>query len=139
MKSWLDEHVFTGKEDLEFITKSIAENKAVAERAAAETATQVKHLSSSSSTNWIGKFPKLVLIHALVNHDETKKAFITCHDLTGGHMAIENRNSEEEKAPAVWQLLANKWNDQLCFPVPLPLPELHSEFSHPIPLSFVTK
>lgn len=53
-------------------------------------------------------------------------------------MAIENRNSEEAKASSTCQLLANKWNDQLFFPVTLPLPDLHSEFCHPILLSFDT-
>ena len=90
---------------------------------------------SSSAANWIGKYPILRLIHALIDHDEIKRAFLTRHDLTGGRMAVENRNAAETRASSVWQLLANKWNDPLFLPVTVALPDVHSDFSLPIPLS----
>ena len=91
------------------------------QRIAAEMAAPEKHQESSSlsseSAIWIGKYPILHLIHALIDHDEIKRAFLTHHDLTGGGIAVENQNTEETRESSVWQLLANKWNDQLGFPV----------------------
>ncbi len=53
---------------------------------------------SPASANWIGKYPTIRLIHALIDHDEKRRAFLTRPDLTGGHMAVENQNTEEARA-----------------------------------------
>ena len=66
------------------------------------------------------------MIHALIDHDQVKRAFITRHDLPGGCMQVENCNTEEVKASSVWQLIANKWND----PLYLPTTEIESEIYH---------
>ena len=79
----------------------------------------------------------LHLIHALIDHDEIKRAFHTRHNLPGGHMEVENRNTEEMRRSFVWQLLADKWNDPLFLPITAALPDVHSEFSGPIPLTYM--
>lgn len=62
-----------------------------------------------------GKVSYSCLIHALVDNDEIKRVFLIRHNLSGGHMLIENRNTEEARALSVWQLLADKLNDPLFF------------------------
>ena len=47
----------------------------------------------------------LRLIHALVDHDDVKSAYLTRHDLPSGRMAIENRNTVEAHTGTVWQML----------------------------------
>ena len=106
-KYWLSKHPITVEEDIASIKKIIAEQKNVAEMAMAEKASKTRDLLSSSA-NWIGKYPILHLIHALVDHDEIKRSFLTCHDLTRGCISIENRNTEDARASSVWQLIADK-------------------------------
>ena len=78
----------------------------MAQRAAAEEAQEQIHMAEKGA-NWIGKYPMLQLIHALIEHDEIKRAFHACHDLQSGHMALKNRNIDEAKAAFVWQMRAD--------------------------------
>ena len=78
----------------------------------------------------------LWLIHALVDHDDIQKAFHTHHNAPGGHMAVKNRNTAETRAASVWQLIADKWNDQLFLPIMAVLPNVHLDFSQPIAVAF---
>lgn len=77
----------------------------------------------------------LRLIHALVDHDDIKSAYLTRHDLPSGRMAIENRNTVEARMGTVWQMMADRWNDPNFLPVTGIFPELHSDFSRPIALN----
>jgi hypothetical protein len=36
-------------------------------------------------------------------------------------MDIENSNTEESKAASVWQVIGDKWNDQLPLPITMAL------------------
>jgi hypothetical protein len=136
-REWLSQHPITGEDDIIFIKRIIAERTNSAELAARESAQEESALSSNGS-NWVGKYPMLRLIHALIDHDEIKRAFHTRHNLPGGRMEVENRNTEELRMSSVWQLMADKWNDPLFLPVTAALPDVHSEFGRPIPLSYET-
>ncbi|KAL3788385.1 hypothetical protein HJC23_009191 [Cyclotella cryptica] len=105
----------------------------MAERAAVEEAEEQAQIAGKGA-NWMGKFPMLRLIHVLIDHDEIKRAFHNRHDLPSGRMALENRNTVEARTASVWQMMADKWNDPLFLPVTAALPNLHSDFSQPIPV-----
>ena len=77
----------------------------------------------------------LRLIHALVDHDDVKSAYLTRHDLPSGRMASENRNTVEARTGTVWQMLADRWNDPNFLPVTGIFPELHSDFSRPMAIN----
>jgi len=92
--------------------------------------------AAGARANWHGKYPHLRLIHAMVDHDNIKHAYITCGHLPSGRMTVENRNTQATKDKSVWKLLADKWNDPLYFPVTSVKENTHSDFSRPIALSF---
>ena len=121
----MKDHAITAENDVSFILWAISGCRVVAEAAAEEKSQEASRLSSLS--HWIGKYLVLCLIHALVDRDEIKRAFLTCHDLTGGRMEIENSNTAETRGASVWQLLANKWNDPLFLPISASFPDLHAE------------
>ncbi len=56
--------------------------------------------------------PYLHLIHALIDHDNIKAAYVCHSEIPSGQMAVENQNTEETKAASVWQMMADKWNDK---------------------------
>jgi hypothetical protein len=58
----------------------------------------------------------LCMIHALVDHDEIKRAYLTHHDLPSGRTGIENCNTPVAMAQNVWNLIADKWNNVLFTP-----------------------
>ena len=76
---WLNEHPITGEDDIAFIKRTIAEHANAAEKAAAKKAQEARDLKSSGA-NWIGKYA------LVVDHDEIKRGFHTCHNLPGGCM-----------------------------------------------------
>ena len=86
---WLVKHPITGEDDISFILRTIAVRRDAAEKVAAERANKASALTTSGA-NWIGKYPVLHLIHALVDDDEIKREFLTCHNLTGGRLQLEN-------------------------------------------------
>ena len=58
----------------------------------------------------------LCMMHALIDHDEIKRAYLTCHDLPAGWIGIENCHTATAKEQNIWQLIANKWNDPTFSP-----------------------
>ena len=120
--------------------KRIFKKKKMASEKSRENHPKKNTLSVSGRTkiqpNWHGKYPHLRLIHAMVDHDNIKRAYITRGHLPSGRMTVENRNTQATKDKSVWKLLADKWNDPLYFPVTSVKENTHSDFSHPIALSF---
>ena len=88
--------------------------------------------------SWIGKYAYLRLIHAIIDDNDIKAAYLSRLNLPSGRMAIEQRNTPAALASNVWQMVANKWNDPLFLPVTSVKPNTHSDFARPIPLSFDT-
>jgi hypothetical protein len=58
----------------------------------------------------------LRMMHALVDHNEIKRAYLTRHDLPAGQIGIENCHTAAAMAQNVWQLITDKWNDTLFSP-----------------------
>jgi hypothetical protein len=103
----------------------IAKYRIAAEKAAAERENNDKALSAGNK--WQGKYPMLRMMHALADHDEIKRACLTCHDLPSGQIGVENCNTAAVMAQNVWQLIADKWNDVLFMPSTNAM-DCHSDF-----------
>ena len=73
-------------------------------------ANQLLALDGGTKKNkrWSRRLPYLRLIHALIDHDNIKAAYIRRGDIPLGRMAVENRNTEEARAASVCQMLADK-------------------------------
>jgi len=111
----LTQHPITGKNDIAFIKKTIAECTNSVEVTAREKAWEESAVASSGG-NRIRKYPMLRIIHALIYHVDIKRAFHTCHNILDGLcMGVKNRNIKESKASSVCQLMADKWDDPLLF------------------------
>ena len=134
---WLNANPVTGDEEISFIKTTLIDCEKIAELAAQEQADKLRDNSGGGGGgNWTGKYPMLRLIHALIDHDNVKRAYLTRHDLPSGRMAIENRNTAEARASTVWQLMADKWNDPLFLPTTAVRADTHSDFARPLALSF---
>ncbi len=91
--------------------------------------------SNVGTGNWIGKYPLLRLIHAIVDDNEIKTAYLHRLHIPNGRMAIENRRTPAAIAENVWTMVANKWNDPLFQPMTL-VKETHSDFARLISIPF---
>ncbi len=75
------------------------------------------------------------LIHALVDSDEVKSAFLKRHNIPSGRMMIKNQNSKDREL-SVWELLTMLWNDPSFELITKELGSLHSDFSTSEVLSY---
>ncbi len=124
-QEWLDRHpIDDGGEWYNLVTE-IEKHRLVAEKAAAERLSNAEALDGGKK--WQGKYPMLRMIHALVDHDEIKRANLTHHDLPSGQISVENRNTPAAIAQNVWHLIANKWNNVLFVPSTNAM-DCHSDF-----------
>ncbi len=112
-----------------FLLAAIDERIGVSARAEAEKAAVVSALFNKK---WVGKVPIILLIHALVDNDEIKHAYLERFDIPSDHMVIENRNTPETRAACCWAMMAVKWNDPLFSPSSILMRELHSDLGGPI-------
>ena len=79
----------------------------------------------------MAKNPILRLIHALIDEDDIKRAYLMRLDVSSDRMVIENRNTPESKAASVWAMMSRKWNDPQFSPTTMKI-DLHSDFHDPI-------
>jgi len=79
----------------------------------------------------LAKNPILRLIHALIDEDDIKRAYLMRLDVSSDRMVIENRNTPESKAASVWAMMSRKWNDPQFSPTTMKI-DLHSDFHDPI-------
>ena len=91
----------------EFLLAAVDERLVIAEKAAKETEEE----SSFFNKRWIGKEPILWLIHALIDDDDIKRAYLVRLDVSSDCMVIENHNTPESKAASVWAMMSPKWNN----------------------------
>ena len=68
------------------------------------------------------------LIHAIVDNEKIKRAYIHRNNVPSDRMSIENRNTAEAKAANVWQRVADKWNDITFAPVTESAPDLFHDY-----------
>ncbi len=96
------------------LVTEIDKHRVVTEKAVAERLHNAEALDGGKK--WQGKYPMLRMMHALVDHDEIKRAYLARQDLPSGQIAVENRNTPAAMAQNVWHLILNKWSDVLFAP-----------------------
>jgi hypothetical protein len=87
-QEWLNCHPIDDGGELNNIKAEIEKYRVVTEKAASEREENDKALNGGKK--WQGKYPMLCMMHALVDHDEIKRAYLTHHDLPAGRIGIEN-------------------------------------------------
>jgi hypothetical protein len=134
---WLVANPIVAAAEVAFIRATIAHRIAVAERAQLQPdAPSVPPAVSNSGTgNWVGKYPFLRLIHAIVDDNDIKAAYIRRLEVPSGQMAVENRRTPAAIASNVWYMVSEKWNDE-SFPPTTSVKDSHSDFARPISIPF---
>jgi hypothetical protein len=94
---WLLNNPIVAPDEVAFIRVTIAHRISVVERNAATAATK--------GSSWVGKYPYLRLIHAIVDDVDIKAAYKRRLDVPNGRMAVENRKSPAAIASNVCSLL----------------------------------
>jgi hypothetical protein len=64
----------------------IEKHGVVAEKAAAKRLSNAEALDGGKK--WQGKYPMLCMMHALLDHNEIKRAYLTRHDLPSGQICV---------------------------------------------------
>jgi len=141
--NWLNENPIKNAEEVAFIMSAVSRRIEIAQRSLLEPAvvpgsTALSRGDGGPGGSWMGKYPYLRLIHAVIDDNDIKAAYLSRLNLPSGRMAIEQRNTPAALASNVWQMVATKWNDPLFLPVTSVKPNTHSDFARPIPLSFDT-
>jgi hypothetical protein len=94
---WLVANPIDAEVEVAFILATIAHQIAVAEHAGSLQPNEDNSGTNNvPSGNWIGKYPHLCLIHAIIDFNDIKAAYQTRLNLPSGRMVVENR-----KTPAV--------------------------------------
>jgi hypothetical protein len=132
LEEYLKNHPITKETDVQFLRRKVLEHKLIVEEA---------QLSSQCNNDllqkeWYGKIPVLRLIHAIVEDDRTKRAFLTRFDLDNNRTAVDNRNSIDKRSTTVWELVSNRWNDPDFNPHTEILTAIHSDYSVEINIGF---
>jgi hypothetical protein len=126
---WLNDNPISDPDDRAFVLAAVDEHADVAKRANEE---RNKTASGLFNKNWVGKEAILQLIHALVDNDEIKRAYLQRFNCPSDQMLIENRNTPESRAASCWAMMAEKLNDPHFSPNSILMGELHSDFGFPI-------
>jgi hypothetical protein len=95
LQMWLDDNPVTDDGERAFLLAAVDERIGASARAEAEKAAVVSALFNKK---WVGKVPIIRLIHALVDNDEIKHAYLERFDVPSDRMVIENRNTPETRA-----------------------------------------
>jgi len=127
VQKWLEENPIGTGFGREFLFVAVDERLVMVEKAAKKTEEE----TSLFNKRWIGKEPILRLIHALLDDDNIKRAYLVRLDVLSDRMVIENRNTPESKAASVWAMMSQKWNDPQFSPTSMII-DLHSDFYDPI-------
>jgi hypothetical protein len=139
---WLEEHPIAAADDVAFLKCEVASRKRTAINAAMENDKEAgQRLDLDGATknkykSWSGRVPYLRLIHALLDHDNIKTAYVRRGDISSGRMAVENRNTDEAKAASVWQMMADKWNDENFAPATACEPDWHFHYTSSETITF---
>ena len=92
---YLCDHPISAASDISFLQAVISKRKGAANDAEKEAASEKRLLEVANAAAkkyklWTGKYPYLRLIHAFVDNDAIKHAYIHCNDVPSGRMAVEN-------------------------------------------------
>lgn len=135
---WLMANPIVAVADVAFIRATIAHRISVAERS---NIAQPGAISApppavmSKGRPWVQKYPYLRLIHAVVDDNVIKAAYIRRLQVPSGRMAVENRRTPAAIASNVWHMVSDKWNDESFSPT-TSVKETHSDFARPISIPF---
>ena len=134
---WLEANPIVHDDEVAFIRATISHRIAVAERIVTQPNNDAPLPAPSNVGTgiWVGKYPYLRLIHAIIDDNDIKSAYNSRLDLPSGRMAIENRRTQEAIHSNVWYMVANKWNDSLFQPT-TSVKDSHSDFARPISIPF---
>ena len=120
--NWLNENPIKNAQEVNFIMSTISRRIKIAQRASLEPVvgpwtTASRRGDGGPGGSWIGKYPHLHLIHAVIDDNDIKAAYLSQLNLPSGRKAIEQRNTPAALASKVWQMVADKWNDTLFLPL----------------------
>jgi hypothetical protein len=135
---WLEKNPIVAEDEVAFIRRTISHRIAVAERAALGsnvTLPAVSNVGGGGGANWVGMYPLLRIIHAIIDVVDNKAAYVHRLRLPSGRMAIENRKTEGAIQANVWHKVAQTWNDPLFHPR-TSVKDSHSDFAQPIAIPF---
>ncbi len=116
--NWLNENPIKNAQEVNYIMSTISRCIKIAQRSSLEPVVGPGAMASSRDDggpgeSWFGKYPHLHLIHAVIDDNDIKAAYLSWLNLPSGRMAIEQRNTPAALALNVWQMVADKWNDPL--------------------------
>jgi hypothetical protein len=116
--SWLRSNPIDDHEDVKYIQEKVFDFKSnlIANVSRLELGTTM----GANDVVWSGSVPYLRLIHCLLDHVDIRSAY------------ERSLGSAPQSKPIVYDILANKWNDENYNPVTEVYPFLHEEFSHEI-------
>jgi hypothetical protein len=134
---WLLNNPIVAPDEVAFIRATIAHRISVAERAniVVQPVSTNAATAATKGSSWVGKYPYLRLIHAIVDDVDIKAAYKRRLDVPNGRMAVENRKTPAAIAANVWHMVSEKWNDKSFAPT-TSVKETHSDFARPIPIPF---
>ena len=79
---WLDLNPITNTMDVTYLKNKVAEHKVIAQ----DAVDMKKSADDQLEKQWTGKMPVLRMIHCLVDHDDTKRLFLTRHDIDNNRL-----------------------------------------------------
>jgi len=134
---WLLNNPIVAPDEVAFILATIAHRISVAERAniVVQPVSTNAATAATKGSSWVGEYPYLCLIHAIVDDVDIKAAYKRRLDVPNGRMAVENRKAPAAIAANVWHMVSGKWNDKSFTPT-TSVKETHSDFARPIPIPF---
>jgi hypothetical protein len=95
--NWLNENLIKNGQEVAFIKLNISQCVEIAQRAVLEPVvgreTTALKSGGVSSGSWTGKYPHLRLIHAVIDDNDIKAAYLSRLNLPSGQMAIEQQNT----------------------------------------------
>lgn len=120
--SWLRAHPVDDSADVTYIQEKVIEFKSylLANASRQEAATK----QAANEMHWSGPVPYLRLIHCLFDDEYIRKAY------------ERSLGASPQSKPVVYELLANKWNDEHYNPVMQLCPSLHEDFTKEINLGY---
>jgi hypothetical protein len=129
---WLLDHPITLVDDVLFIRKvvqsTIEECKTAMEEGAALTA----KTTTPQQARWRGNTPYLRLIMCIIDDDAIRHAYLHRGDAMS-RTELDARNSDDVRESTVFELIADKWNDESFSPT-VPVSTVHEDFKQEIPI-----
>ena len=101
MYGFLEQNPIVEKDDIDYILKTVEEQKLVLEASLKAKAQQAEILDC----NWTGQLPYLRMIHCIIDNDDIKYAFMNQNNIDETRMNLENRNLVV-RLPTVYDLVS---------------------------------